>query len=85
MVDQRGVATRIADLDMRAIACSLRFGQGDDTGLDLLAHRLVEGSYGQFQFDAVGYDIGGDAAIDGADGYDGGLERIDIARDDRLQ
>ncbi|MNJ04367.1 hypothetical protein D3C73_1650910 [compost metagenome] len=53
--------------------------KGGDALADGLAHGFVEGADGQLQFDAVGDDIGKAPAMDGADGDDGGLQRIYVS------
>ena len=85
VVDRRAVDAPVIE----ARAHSGRLGRPAHDPLDLLGQRLPglfrEAADGALQRDRGGNDIEGRSAVDAADRHDGGVERRDLARDDRLQ
>src|SRR5258708_37356954 len=60
------------------------FGDAIEGSEDVLAHFFFVGADSELKMNVIGNDVVLGAAVDGADGYDGGIEGRIFAADDRL-
>jgi hypothetical protein len=84
-VDQHRVVAPVVDGGCDAHALGVRAHQGGDALLQQVAHGRVQRSDAELQPGRGGDDIVGLARNQRADGDDGSVLRVDVARDDGLQ
>ena len=84
-VDHYRIAALVLDVDRATVAVHMMGDQFGDALLQPVTHLGAEGAHAETERSALRDDVGGNAGIERADGDDGGLGRIDVARHDALQ
>ena len=84
VVDHGAVAFDVLDVELAGAQLGGAAGEAHDLVVDDLAGLLAVGAADHLKAGGAGDDVDGLAALDDADGDDGGLERVDAAGDDLL-
>ncbi|MNY44690.1 hypothetical protein D3C86_1797390 [compost metagenome] len=79
MVDRRVVAAQVVDRRAHAEARGLSLCDHADAALQLVAHAGVEGADADDDLGALRDDVAGRARMEGADGDDGRIHRVNVA------